>query len=534
MLAGNGFAEAGDMFDDGSGDSPVDCLVIGGGINGAGIARDAAGRGLSVVLCEAGDLGQATSAASTKLIHGGLRYLEHKEFRLVREALLEREVLLAQAPHIIWPLTFVLPQTPAQRPRWMLRLGLLLYDHMGGRSRLPASRAVDLRRDPMGAPLQAAYRTGFAYADCWVEDSRLVVLNALDAAERGAMVQPRTRCVRARRGGDGLWHAELAPGDRHGPTQRVRARSLVNAAGPWVSEVLSGVIGINRPASLRLVKGSHMVVPRLYAGEHAYIFQNTDGRVLFAIPYEGDYTLLGTTDEVWEGDPGGVSLAPDEARYICDAVNRYFKQTVRPADAVWSYAGVRPLYDDSNANVSAVTRDYVFDLDDGAGADQDPPLLSIFGGKITTYRRLAEHATDRLLAMVPETLRQRAGPAWTRNAHLPGGDIPHADFETFFAELRRARPWLPVRLARRYARAYGTRTARLLGDAECLDDLGQHLGDGVYAAELDYLREAEWARTLDDVLWRRSKLGLHISPATRNAIARHLDGRAGADMTLRA
>jgi len=503
-------------------DAPVDCLVIGGGINGAGIARDAAGRGLSVVLCEAGDLGHATSAASTKLIHGGLRYLEHGEFRLVREALREREVLLAQAPHIIWPLTFVLPHTSAQRPKWMLRAGLVLYDHLGGRTRLPASRAVDLRRDAMGAPLEAAYRTGFAYADCWVEDSRLVVLNALDAAERGAAIQPRSRCVRARRGSDGLWHAEIAPTDRSGPTRTLRARALVNAAGPWVTEVLAGVVGVNRPVGLRLVKGSHMVVPRLYPGEHAYIVQNTDGRVLFAIPYEGDYTLLGTTDEVWTGEPSGVSLAPDEARYICDAVNRYFKQTVRPEDAVWSYAGVRPLYDDANADVSAVTRDYVFDLDEGAGADREPPLLSVFGGKITTYRRLAEHAIDRLVPRMAEPARRRAGPAWTRHAHLPGGDMPDADFEGFLAELRRARPWLPAPLARRYARAYGTRTADLLGAAACLADLGEHLGDGVYAAELAYLRTAEWALTVDDVLWRRSKLGLHVSDATRAAIARYL------------
>ena len=507
-----------------AGEPPVDCLIIGGGINGAGIARDAAGRGLSVALCEAGDLGHATSAASTKLVHGGLRYLEHREFRLVREALLEREVLLEQAPHIIWPLSFVLPHTPAQRPKWMIRLGLFLYDHMGGRERLPATRTVDLRREAMGAPLQEAYTTGFAYADCWVEDSRLVVLNARDAADRGARIMPRTRCVRARRGEDGLWHADLAPADARGPTERVRARALVNAAGPWVTEVLGRVIGLNRPAGLRLVKGSHMVVPRLYSGEHAYIFQNTDGRVVFAIPYEGAYTLLGTTDEAWDGDPGGVSLSDGEARYICDAVNRYFKQTIRPEDAIWSYSGVRPLYDDSNANVSAVTRDYVFDLDTGSDADSQtvPPLLSVFGGKITTYRRLAEHALNRLLPEMDASARERAGTAWTRESHLPGGDMPDADFEGYLADLRRDHPWLPLRLARRYARAYGTRTATLLGSAASLADLGDHLGDDVYTAELDYLRDAEWAFTVEDVLWRRSKLGLHVSGATRAAMARYL------------
>lgn len=513
------------MDGDDAGAAPVDCLIIGGGINGAGIARDAAGRGLSVELCEAGDLGNATSAASTKLIHGGLRYLEHYEFRLVREALLEREVLLAQAPHIIWPLAFVLPHAPEQRSRWLVRLGLLIYDSLGGRSRLPGTRTLDLQRDAAGAPLRDTYRTGFAYADCWVEDSRLVVLNAMDAAERGAAIQPRTRCVRARRGDDGLWHARLAPADGAGRAREVRARSLVNAAGPWVTEVLGQVLGVNRPAGLRLVKGSHMVVPRLYPGEHAYIFQNTDGRIVFAIPYERDYTLLGTTDEPWTGDPADVRMADSEAQYICDAVNRYFKQTVRPQDAVWHYAGVRPLYDDANANVSAVTRDYVFDIDAGGAAQ--PPLLSVFGGKITTCRRMAEHALDRLVPHMPADVRARCGAAWSRNAPLPGGDMPDADFEGYLADLRRERPWLPAALARRFARAYGTRTWTLLGDAAALSDLGPHLGDGVYAAELDYLRAHEWASTLDDVLWRRSKLGLHVSAATRAAMARYMT-RAGA------
>ena len=504
-------------------EAPVDLLIIGGGINGAGIARDAAGRGLSVLLCEQDDLGHATSAASTKLIHGGLRYLEHYEFRLVREALIEREVLLGQAPHIIWPLDFVLPHTAEQRPAWLIRLGLFLYDHLGGRKRLPSTRTLDLYRDTVGAPIKRRYTKGFAYADCWVEDSRLVVLNAQDAAEHGADIRPRTRCVRARRENDGFWHVELAPTDKRGPTETVRARALVNAAGPWVTQVLGQVAGLNRPAGLRLVKGSHLVVPRLYPGEQAYILQNDDGRIVFAIPYERDFTLLGTTDEAWDGDPGEVRIDANESDYICRAVNRYLKQQVRPEDAIWSYSGVRPLYDDANANVSAVTRDYVFDIDDGASADgTGAPLLSVFGGKITTFRKLAEHALERLLPLMPREVGARAGAPWTASAHLPGGDMADADFESYLATLRADYPWLPPGLARRYARAYGTRTARLLGSATAIADIGPHLGDDVYAAEIDYLMDHEWARTLDDILWRRSKLGLHMTQTTRQAIEHYL------------
>jgi glycerol-3-phosphate dehydrogenase len=514
----------------GAGDAhaePVDLLVIGGGVNGAGIARDAAGRGLSVVLCEQADLAQATSSASTKLIHGGLRYLEHYEFRLVREALIEREVLLESAPHIIWPLSFVLPHANTLRPAWMVRLGLLLYDHLGGRKRLPASRGVDLRRDPVGAPLQPHYTKGFVYSDCWVEDSRLVVLNALDAAERGAEVLTRTKCASARRGDDGLWHVRLTPhGDGGGGSERsFTARAVVNAAGPWVTQVLGQVTGLNRPVGLRLVKGSHLVVPKLYEGEQAYILQNDDRRIVFAIPYERDYTLLGTTDKLFEADPGEVEIDAEERQYICDAVNRYFQTRVNPDDAVWSYSGVRPLYDDSNQNVSAVTRDYVFDTDGGwDGADDGEgaaPLLSVFGGKITTYRRLAEHALDKLLPLMGARGAAAGGP-WTRAAALPGGDIADADFERFLGALKAARPWLPDRLARRYARAYGTRVETLLGAAAGLEDLGPHLGDELYAAEVDYLRSQEWAHASADILWRRSKLGLHLSAATIDALADYM------------
>jgi glycerol-3-phosphate dehydrogenase len=508
--------------------APIDLLVIGGGINGAGIARDAAGRGLSVVLCEQADLAQATSSASTKLIHGGLRYLEQFEFRLVREALIEREVLLGNAPHIIWPLTFVLPHVSKLRPAWMVRLGLFLYDHLGGRKRLPGSRGVDFTKDPFGQPLKAELTKGFAYSDCWVEDSRLVVLNCRDATERGAEVLTRTACRRARRGGDGLWHVTLEPTSDGGTERELKARAVVNAAGPWVTQVLGQVTGLNRPVGLRLVKGSHIVVPKLYEGDHAYILQNDDRRIVFAIPYERDYTLLGTTDKVYEAEPGQVEIDAEETAYICRAANRYFKPQVSPEDAIWTYSGVRPLYDDANENVSAVTRDYVFDVDggleadgEGDGGDGNPPLLSVFGGKITTYRKLAEHAMDKLLPLLGARGREVAG-AWTRDAALPGGDIPDADFEAYLADLQRRHPWLPDQIARRYARAYGTRTERILDGARGLEDLGPHLGDELYAAEVRYLQDQEWAHSSADILWRRSKLGLHLSDATQRALAAHL------------
>jgi glycerol-3-phosphate dehydrogenase len=483
---------------------PVDLLVVGGGINGAGIARDAAGRGLTVVLCEQGDLANYTSSASSKLIHGGLRYLEQYEFRLVHEALIEREVLLRAAPHIIWPLRFILPHSPEQRPLWLIRLGLYLYDHLGGRKTLPRATRVDLRRDPVGRPLKDGFRIAFAYPDCWVEDARLVVLNALDAHERGAEILTRTRCTGARRA-NGLWYADLMP-TFGGPVRLVRARALVNAAGPWVARFLAEQTDAAGPGRVRLVKGSHLIVPRLFEHDHAYILQHRDGRVVFVMPYEDRFSLIGTTEVDYQGDPGEARITDAEIVYLCDAVSRYFRETLTPDRVLWTFAGVRPLYDDARAKLSAVTRDYAFDLHEIAG---EAPLLSILGGKITTHRRLAEHALERL-----ERVLGFAGRPWTATAPLPGGDLPEGDFELFVRELRIVAPWLPSDLALRYARAYGTRVETLLMGARTLDDLGAHLGGGLYEAEVDYLRRYEWAMTTEDILWRRSKLGLHVGADT--------------------
>lgn len=486
-----------------------DLLVIGGGINGAGIARDAAGRGLRVLLCEKGDLGGATSSASTKLIHGGLRYLEYYEFKLVREALREREVLLRLAPHVVWPLRFVLPHDAGQRPAWMIRLGLFLYDHLGGRQRLPASRSLNLRQDPAGQLLKPEFRKAFEYSDCWVEDARLVVLNALDAQERGAEVLVRTRCSAARRV-EGGWQAILQ--DEGGRERHLFARAVVNAAGPWVSDVLQKVTRSNRPAAVRLIKGSHIVVPRLQAHDRAYIFQNPDGRIVFAIPYEQKFTLIGTTDVPFEGDAADVRISTEEIEYLCGAINRYLQSSIQPADVVWSYAGVRPLYDDRQASASAVTRDYVFDLDEGT--EERAPLLSIFGGKITTYRKLAEHALERLLPLLGTS-----GQPWTGDAPLPGGDMPNADFDDYLHRTIQRYAHFPPDLLKRWLRAYGTRTDRLLDGRDDLKALGQDFGGGLYEAELDYLMRYEWARTAEDVLWRRSKLGLHLPSGASERVA---------------
>jgi glycerol-3-phosphate dehydrogenase len=479
-----------------------DLLVIGGGINGVGIARDAAGRGLKVVLCERGDLAGGTSSASSKLIHGGLRYLEQYEFRLVREALAEREVLLGIAPHIARPMRFVLPHNGGLRPAWMIRIGLFLYDHLARRSKLPGSAGLDLRRRPEGAPLKTTLGKGFVYSDCWVDDARLVVLNAMDAAARGAEILTRTACTAARREGD-AWQATLAAED--GTQREISARGLVNAAGPWVSEVQSQVLGANAEDHLRLVQGSHIVVPKLYEGEHAYILQNPDERIVFVIPYEGEFTLIGTTDIPYQGDPAKVQISTEEIAYLCTSVDRYFERPVTPADVVWSYSGVRPLYDDSAKNPSAVTRDYVFDVT--GGGDGTAPLLSIFGGKLTTYRRLAEHALEKLgpFLGVPER-------SWTGTAPLPGGDFPNGDIATFTATLATKHPWLPPELVRRYARSYGTRAEAIIGPARSLADLGEHFGAGLYAREVEYLVAEEWARCPDDILRRRTKLVLHADP----------------------
>jgi glycerol-3-phosphate dehydrogenase len=487
---------------------PYDLLVIGGGINGAGIARDAAGRGLSVLLCEKGDLAEGTSSRSGKLIHGGLRYLEYYEFRLVREALIEREVLLRAAPHIVWPMRFVLPHSRDQRPVWLIRLGLFLYDHLGGRERLPGTRKLDLRTAPEGQPIRQEYATAFEYSDCWVEDARLVVLNALDATAHGADVRVRTTAVSARRA-DGLWRVRLRAPD--GTTEEVRARGLVNAAGPWVEQVITGVIGTNAARRVRLVKGSHIIVRKFWDGPHAYLLQNDDRRVIFVNPYEGDLCLIGTTDIPYDGAAEDVAIDAAERLYLRRAVNRYMRRELGEDDILHAFSGVRPLYDDRAANPSAVTRDYVFDVDAGAG---QAPLLSVFGGKITTFRKLAEHALQKLAPFYPGMKG-----AWTRAAPLPGGDLPDADFDAFLADLRARFPFLPPPLARHYARLYGTRAAALLDGARGIADLGRHFGGLFYEREADYLIRAEWARTAEDVLERRTKHYLHLTAAERDAFA---------------
>ncbi len=483
----------------------IDLAIIGGGVNGAGIARDAAGRGLKVLMCEKGDLGEGTSSRSGKLVHGGLRYLEYYEFRLVREALIEREVLLRAAPHIIWPMRFVLPHSPEQRPAWMVRLGLFLYDHLGGRKLLPPSRRLNLRKDPEGRSIKPAYVTAFEYSDCWVDDARLVVLNALDAQQRGATVLPRTAAVSARRD-DGLWRLELR--DASGATSTVRAKALVNAAGPWVEDVVGRVAGRNSQYKVRLVKGSHIVVPKFWDGPQAYLLQNDDKRVIFVNPYEGDLCLIGTTDIPYEGRPEEVAIDDREVDYLLRVVNRYAVKPLTRGDIRWSYSGVRPLYDnDADANPSAVTRDYVFEVD---GADGQPPLLSVFGGKITTFRKLAEHALDKLHDTFPA-----AGKAWTAHAPLPGGDIADARFDTFLSQFQVEHPWLPAPLARHYATLYGTRARDLVDGATSLDGLGRHFGGLLYQREAEFLRRTEWAATAQDILERRTKHVLHITPTER-------------------
>jgi len=461
-----------------------------------------------VCLVEQDDLAAHTSSASTKLIHGGLRYLEQYELRLVREALAERERLLAIAPHIIRPQRFVLPYVEGLRPRWLLRLGLFVYDHAGGREKLAASQGLDLAGTPLGAPLKAGMTTGFEYSDCWVDDARLVVLNALDAAERGARVLTRTRLLTAR-ASDGGWLAVCAArGD--GARTAIRARAIVNATGAWARSVLGGALGLDSPEQLRLVKGSHLVVRRLYDGDHAYLLQGPDRRVVFAIPYEGDYTLIGTTDVPFEGDPARVTVDDAEVQYLCDCVGRFFRQPVGPADIVWRYAGVRALHDSGAASAQAVSRDYRLDLEHGEGG---APVLSVFGGKITTYRRLAENALAQLL---PALGLQDLEP-WTDQEALPGGDLPGGDSATFLAHALARWDGLPPALIARLARLYGTRMARILGAARTTDALGEDLGGGLTTAEVQYLAREEWARTADDILWRRTKTGLHGADAARVA-----------------
>ncbi len=493
----------------------VDLFVVGGGINGAGIARDAAGRGLSVVLSEKDDLAEGTSSRSGKLVHGGLRYLEYYEFRLVREALIEREVLMAAAPHIIWPMRFVLPHSPQDRPAWLVRLGLFLYDNLGGRKKLPGTRTLDLRRAPEGAPLLDRYTRGFEYSDCWVDDARLVVLNAIDAAERGAEVLTRTACTSLRRE-DGAWRVEVRD-RRTGRARTIRAKAVANAAGPWVADVIGRIAGSNTSRGVRLVKGSHIVVPKFWEGQQAYLVQNHDKRVIFINPYEGNHALIGTTDIPYDGAPEGVTADASEVDYLIAAVNRYFKEKLRPEDVLRTFSGVRPLFDDGHGNPSAVTRDYTFDLDDTGGA----PLLNVFGGKITTFRRLSEHALEKLAPTFP-----KMGPAWTAKAPLPGGDMPDADYPAFAEGLRAAHPWMPRPLVQHYARLYGTRTAAVIGGATSLAGLGRHFGGTLYEAEVRHLVAREWAETPADVLDRRTKHGVHLTPAEQQELTDWFDAEA--------
>jgi glycerol-3-phosphate dehydrogenase len=486
-----------------------DFIIIGGGINGCGIARDAAGRGLKVLLVEQNDLASGTSSASSKLIHGGLRYLEQYEFRLVREALSEREVLLNAAPHIIKPLSFVLPHAPHLRPAWMIRLGLFLYDHLGGRKILAPSRSVNLMLDPVGRPLKEGYHKGFIYADCWADDARLVVLNAVDAAARGARILTRTKCISARRK-DGLWRVGLQmKGESF--AHQVQAKVLVNAAGPWVETVLNKALGLNARHHLRLVKGSHIIVPRLHSGDQAYILQNPDGRVVFVIPYEHDFSLIGTTDVNFEDDPAEARITDEETAYLCDSVNRYFKKTLAPKDVFAHYAGVRPLYGEDASKPSEVSRDYVLEME---ADDEGAVLLNVFGGKITTYRRLAEAALEKLAPYVPGRGEGVNAAGWTRQAPLPGGDIGEGGIDAFIIRQQTKYPWLPKPLLRRYATAYGTRMNRFLGAVQGLEGLGADIGEDLYEAEIHYLVTQEWAQKAQDILWRRSKLGLHVSPRT--------------------
>lgn len=490
-----------------------DLLIVGGGINGAGIARDAAGRGQNVLLVEKDDLASHTSSASTKLIHGGLRYLEYYEFRLVREALNERENLLRIAPHIIWPMRFILPHSTMLRPAWLLRAGLFLYDNLCRVMTLPKTRVLKLQQDPAGKVLRTEYKKGFEYSDGWVQDSRLVVLNAMDAAKRGATICTRTKLVSAERLAD-RWIATLEDMST-GETRHVTARVLINAAGPWVAELLQDKLAVKSRNHVRLIKGSHIIVPRLFETEQAYILQNPDRRIVFAIPYEKDFTLIGTTDIPWEQDPGSVIISPDEVTYLCDSVNRYFRRNISSDDVVWSYAGVRPLYDDHSGSASAVTRDYVLDLDH-SGA----PVLSVFGGKITTYRKLAEHALEKL---APH-LTGLSVTSWTATAALPGGDFARADFDKKVRSLMTRHPDLALETATRLMRNYGTlaETSILANETSP----GTCLGADLYEAELIYLIDHEWARSAEDILWRRSKLGLRFSPeetrALEDHIARHL------------
>ena len=493
-------------------DRTYDIFVIGGGINGCGIARDAVGRGYSVFLAEMNDFASGTSSKATKLIHGGLRYLEFLEFRLVREALKEREVLWSIAPHIIWPLRFVLPDAPGLRRAWLLRLGLFLYDHIGGRELLPATRTLDLGRDPAGGPLKPEFRRAFEYSDCWVDDARLVVLNARDAADRGAEIRTRARVVRAERRGD-HWQITLRP-TMPGAAPHdlvIRSRMLVNAGGPWVDDVLRHALGQNGAGNVRLVAGSHIVIRRKYDDPRAFFFQNRDGRIIFAIPYERDFTLIGTTDRDFDGDPSGLEVTGPEIDYLCAAASEYFSDPVRREDVVWSYAGVRPLFDDHASKAQEATRDYVLAVE---GGDGEPPLLNVFGGKLTTYRRLAEHALEKIGGVIGVQ-----GKAWTAAAPLPGGDFAVSRVDEELQKLKRDHRFIGDAHAEQLFRLYGRTASTILAGARSCDDLGRCFGHDLYEAEVRHLVDREWAMTAEDILWRRTKLGLHFSDREAELLA---------------
>ncbi|GAB5426896.1 MAG: glycerol-3-phosphate dehydrogenase [Devosia indica] len=493
----------------------LDIFVIGGGINGASVARDAVGRGYSVALAEMNDLASGTSSAATKLIHGGLRYLEHYEFRLVHEALAEREVLWAAAPHIIWPQRFVLPHHKGLRPAAVLRAGLALYDYMGGRRLLPPTKTLDLTRDEAGKPLKPGYKLAFEYSDCWVNDARFVVLNARDAADRGASVHVRTKVVSARRE-DGGWTVEL---DGEDGRQSVRARMLINASGPWVDDVINQAMGKNGAHNVRLVQGSHIVVRKLYDHDRCYFFQNSDGRIFFAIPYEGEFTLIGTTDRDYHGDPKDVAITEEETDYLLKATNEYFAQSVGRDDIVWSYSGVRPLFDDGASAAQEATRDYVLKLDGDAA---NGAVINVFGGKLTTSRRLAESVLEKI-----EEVLGKKGPAWTKSATLPGGDFGPKSFDAELRRLGMDYPQMNAGLLRRMMRLYGTRAKAVLGTARSEADLGAHFGADLYAAEVNYLVANEWARTAQDILWRRTKLGLKVGAEDATRLEEYLAAQDG-------
>ena len=489
-----------------------DLLIVGGGINGAGVARDAAGRGMKVLLIEMNDIASATSSASTKLIHGGLRYLEHYEFSLVRESLKEREVLLRSAPHLVSPMRFVLPHRKGLRPAWMIRLGLFLYDHIGERKKLPGSHRLRLLDSSEGAPLQERFSVGFDYSDCWVDDARLVVANLLSARENGAVVRTRTEFISARRS-EQSWTITLS--DPAGNHYNIEARGIVNAAGPWVDEVLQRSLGEPGKRHIRLVKGSHIIVPRRVEGDHAYLLQHPDGRIGFVIPYREHYTLIGTTDVSYEGDPAQVRCSEEEIDYMCELVNDYFETPVTPEEVVSTYSGVRPLYDDGTEKAQAITRDYVLDL--RGKKKKLAPMLSIYGGKLTTFRKLAEEVLSKLQPLMGFDKK-----TWTSKVPLAGGDMHNADFPLFLGQLNKRYPWLAAHTRQRLALAYGNAIDSLLEGAQSLDDLGELFGADLYQREVDWMRHQEWAVSSDDILWRRSKLGMEFTPEQVNRLNAYL------------